>query len=188
MTRNNRTWAAMAVAFVVTGVLLVGCVQLVKLVTVALGNLSAVNGAAAAGKYVDLAAENRTYADNRDKFKNVDDVAVLGTFRNNAGAAVSADVWIVTNPSGTALLPNLAAVQTAGGVKLWSMSLAANETKNVTWNDSARLVTPVGRTALKDELAGDATFTLYVFGSTGTYNISVTNGQVVAMIVTDVGP
>lgn len=181
MTRERMvpTLAAIAVLAVLAG----GCLlQVVKLVTIELGNISAVNGAASAGKYVDLAAENSTYKDNKDKFSDVVDVAVLGTFKNNLGAAVKADVWIVEKPSGSALLPDLAAVQSAGGIKVWSLALAANETKTLTWDNSAALFTSAGKAALKSELEGDAIFTLYVFGDTGTYSITVTNASVPVMI------
>ena len=43
--------------------------------------------------------------------------------------------------------------------------------------------------AVKDELEGDAVFTIYVFGSTGTYDVTVTNGVVAALIyIGVVGP
>jgi hypothetical protein len=157
-------------------------------VSVGLGNLSAVNGAASAGKYVDLAAENSTYRDNKDKFESVDDVAVLGTFKNNLSNSVHADVYVVESPASSALLPDLAAVQAAHGVLAWSMTLGPNETRTLSWDASANLMTSAGKRALEDELAGDAKFTVYVFGNTGTYDITVTNASVAVMIVADVGP
>ena len=181
MTRDRiaPTLAGVALIAMLAG----GCIlQVVKLVDINLGNISAVNGAASAGKYVDLAAENSTYKDNKDKFSDVVDVAVLGTFKNNLAAPVSADVWIVEKPSSSALLPNLAAVQSAGGIKVWSLALAANETKSLTWDNSAALFTTAGKGALKSELEGDAIFTLYVFGDTGTYNVTATNASVAVMI------
>lgn len=164
-----------------------GClIQIVKLVTVEMGNLSAINGASSAGMYVDLAEENSTYADNKDKFVDVVDVAVLGLFKNNLGAAVSADVWIVESPSDPLLLPDLAAVQAAGGKKVWSLSLGPNESKALTWDNSAALFTAAGKAALKNELEEDALFTLYVFGDTDTYDVTVTDASVAVMI--DVTP
>lgn len=168
------------------GVLASGCLQIVKLVKVDLGTLSAVNGAATAGKYVDLASESSTYKDNKGKFSDVADVAVLGTFKNNLATPVSAQVWIVQQPASPALLTDLASVQAAGGVMVWSLALGANETKSLTWDNAAALFTAQGKQALKNELEGDAIFTLYVFGNTGTYDITATNAAVAVMI--DVNP
>jgi hypothetical protein len=62
------------------------------------------------------------------------------------------------------------------------MSLGANETRKVDWDTSAGLFTAAGKTALKNEIKGDGIFTLYLFGSTATYDIEVTNAVVVAII------
>ena len=161
-----------------------GCFLLTAqiIVSTSLGNLSAINGAASAGKYIDLSVESSDYADHKDKLKDIPDIAVLGTIKNNLASPVSADVWLVTNPSGSALLPSLAAVQAAGGIKVWSLGLAASETKTIDWDTSATLFTPAGKAALINDIKGDGIFTLYVFGSTDTYNLTVTNGVVVVII------
>ncbi len=185
--RPHRTFtilASLAAAALWTG----GCLQVVKLVTVNLGNLSAVNGAASAGKYVNLPAENGTYRDHRSDFKTIEDVAVLGTFKNNLATPVSADVYLLAAPASAALLPNLAAVTGAGGVRVWSVALAANETKTLSWDNSAGLFTSGGKSALEDELGDDGVFALYVFGSTGTYNVTVTQGAFAVMIGAAGGP
>ena len=181
MTRHEKF--GIPVALALTLLVSAGCLQVVKLVDISLGNLSAVNGAASAGKYVDLASENSTYADNKDKFSDVSDVAVLGTFKNNLSSPVSAEVWIVEAPLNSTLLPDRAAVIAAGGVQLWSVALAGNETLNLTWDNSAGLFTNKG--ALESELEGDAVFTLYVFGSTTTYDVTVTGASVAVMIGAD---
>jgi hypothetical protein len=176
---------AIPLALALTLLVSAGCLQVVKLVSLSLGNLSAVNGAASAGRFVDVDAENSTYHDNKSKFKDVSDVAVLGTFTNNTANPVNADVWIVESQTGLPLLANLAAVQGAGGVLMWSMSLGANETKTLSWDNSAALFTSDGKTALESELEGDAKFGLYIFGNTGTYNITVTGASVEVMIGAD---
>jgi hypothetical protein len=184
--RHNRTFAIGAglalAAFLVSGCIL----QIVKLVTINLGTLSAVNGAASAGLYVNLPLDNSTYRDYKNKFANIQDVAVLGTFKNNLGTAVSADVYLVRTPAGSPLLPNLTAVTDppANGIKVWSVALAANETKTLTWDNSAALFTSAGKVAITAELMDDGIFALYVFGDTGTYNITVTGGSFDVMIGT----
>ncbi len=169
-------------AMLLAAVPLTGCWDIVKLISVSLGNLSAVNGASSAGKYIDWEIESSDYADHKDKFDDVEDVVVLGTFTNNLSTPVSAEVWIVNNPSSSTLLPDKAAVQAAGGVLSFSMSLAGNETKNVDWDTSAGLFTDAGKDLLVDSLEGDTPIAVYVFGSTGTYDIDVTNAQFVAVI------
>src|SRR5689334_18745475 len=134
------------------------------LVSVALGNLSAVTGAASAGKYIDLAAESSDYKDHKSKLKDIPDIAVLGTIKNNLAAPVSGEVWLVPNPSGSLLLADKSAVQAAGGIKVWSLSLAANETRKIDWDTSAGLFTSAGKAALVSDIKGDGIFALYVFG------------------------
>lgn len=147
-----------------------------------LGDLHAVNGLSSVGMYVDLSAESPDYKKHKDKLKDIVDIAVLGTFRNNLAVPVSGEVWIVPSPSSAALLADQASVTAAGGLKLWAMSLGANETRKVDWDASAGLFTAAGKTTLKNEIKGDGVFTLYLFGSTTTYDIEVTNAVVVAVI------
>ncbi|HTK32723.1 MAG TPA: hypothetical protein VL332_12265 [Candidatus Saccharimonadaceae bacterium] len=152
------------------------------IVSVALGNLSAVNGLSSAGKYIDLAAESSDYKDHKSKLKDIPDIAVLGTIKNNLPAPVSGEVWLVPNPSGSTLLADKTAVQAAGGIKVWSLALAANETRNIDWDTSAGLFTSAGKAALTSDIKGDGIFALYVFGSTATYDLTITNGQIVVVI------
>ncbi len=173
MKRFAKIAALLAVAAVLAGT--TGCFKVLKLFSVATGNLSAVNGPTSAGKYIVLADESSDYADNKDKLKTIDEYGLLGTIKNNLAAPVTAEVWIVENPAGSALLGDKTAVQNAGGKKLLTMNLAANETKQITWGNSwFALFTPANDPVV-DELLGDATFTIYVFGSTATYDIDVTN-------------
>lgn len=147
-----------------------------------LGDLHAVNGLSSVGTYVDLSVLSPDYKKHKDKLKDIVDIAVLGTFQNNLAAPVSGEVWIVPSPSGSGLLTSQSAVIAAGGIKLWAMALGANETRKVTWDTSAGLFTAAGKTTLKNEIKGDGIFTLYLFGSSTTYDIQVTNAVVVAVI------
>ncbi|HEY3215155.1 MAG TPA: hypothetical protein VGK93_01545 [Candidatus Eisenbacteria bacterium] len=181
MTRQRivATLAGLSLAAILSN----GCfLQTVKLVSIDLGNVSAVNGATLYSRYVDLEAENSTYRDNKDKFSNVEDVAVLGTFKNNLGTGVNAEVWIVRNPSTP--LTTEASVRSAGTL-VWSLTLGPNESKSLHWDNAADLFNDAGKDAVKDELEGDAVFTLYVIGSTGTYDVTATNASVAVVIGID---
>ena len=159
---------------------LAGCFQVHKFISIAMGTLSAENGQTSAGYFVDLEAESGTYRDNRDKFDDISDCAILGQFVNNGAAAVSGDVWIVPDATGPASL-DLAGVQ-ANGIKLWSLALAAGETKTIGWNESAGLFTSDGKAALKAQIEGDGQFGIYVFGNTGTYDITVNDAAFAVVI------
>lgn len=133
------------------------------------------SGATFAGVDVDLNTIG-DYADHKAELKRVDDLALIGDFKNNAGAAAQVECWIV--PAGTL---NLTPVQLAAtGVKLWGpLNVAAGATEKVDWNRSAGLF--VGRQTLIDEIKGDGHFSLYVIAN-GAFNVTVTNGAVIAVV------
>lgn len=183
----NRKLGLSLAVLTLASLTLVGCFQIHKFFSISMGTLSAQNGATSAGYYVDLEAESSVYRDNKDKFDDIADCAILGQFANNGASAVSADLWIV--PTDTApVTRDLAGVQAAGGVKMWSFALSAGETKSIDWNQSAGLFTASGKSALKAEIEGDGQFSVYIFGNTGTYDITATNASfVVIMAVSGFG-
>lgn len=130
---------------------------------------------AIAGVDVNLNTINE-YKDHKDDLKRVDDLALIGDFRNNTSSAVGIQAWIV--PAGTLnLRPQDLATN---GTLLWGpLNVAANGTEHVDWNRSAQLFK--GRQALIDEVKGDGHFSLYVIAS-GTFNLTVNNGAVIAVI------
>jgi len=86
------------------------------------------------------------------------------------------ETWIV--PAGTTGLNALGLAQ--NGYRLWGpLTVAPNSTVNVDWNRSAGLF--VGRQKLIDEIKGDGVFSLYVIAN-GAFNVTVTNGAVIAVI------
>lgn len=131
------------------------------------------------------------YSDHKDELKRVDDLALIGSFKNNSGAPTTVVCWIV--PSGAA---NLTLAQLhAQGTRLWGpLTLAANETKKIDWNGSAALFT--GRQALINEIKGDGHFALYVTdgaaldtqpgtapaGGLSTFDVTITDGALIAVI------
>jgi hypothetical protein len=116
------------------------------------------------------------YRDHKSDLRSVDDVALIGDFRNNTGSAANVEVWLV--PSGTLTLPSDQLA--ANGVRLWGpLSVAAGATERVNWNRSTTLL--VGRQALTDEIKGDGKFSLYVVAN-GTFDLTVTHGAVIAVV------
>ena len=136
---------------------------------------------------VDLATDvGSDYLDNKEKLKGLMDVAILGTFTNEAGPAGAVEVYIVPTydltpgvdplPPGAVLLWGPADLGAAGG---------PDATRTLTWDDSAALFNPDGKRLLIDEIKGDGQFTLYAIGTAGVYQIRVDNG--VVSLVLDAG-
>ncbi len=137
--------------------------------------LHVVGGTTLTGVAVDLNTIS-TYSDHKSDLERVDDLAIIGDFKNNAGSAANVECWIV--PAGTLALT--AGQLTSTGTKLWGpLSVAAGATQKVDWNRSAGLF--VGRQALIDEIKGDGLFSLYVIAS-GAFDVTVTNGAVIAVV------
>jgi len=116
------------------------------------------------------------YSKHKGDLQRVDDVVLIGDFKNNTGSTASVETWLV--PSGSTSL--LATQLATNGVKLWGpLSIAAGATEHVDWNRSSTLF--VGRQALIDEIKGDGKFSLYIVAN-GTFDITVTDGAVIAVI------
>lgn len=116
------------------------------------------------------------YSDHKGDLKRVDDLALIGDFKNNGAGAANVETWIVPNGA----LSLTAAQLTAQGVRLWGpLSVAAGATEHVDWNRSASLF--VGRQALIDEIKGDGQFSLFVIAN-GTFDVTVTQGVLAAVI------
>lgn len=136
---------------------------------------TAVAGGGLNGQFVDL-NDISEYADNKAELKRVDDLALIGDFRNNTGSPAAVEAWIV--PNGTTNY-DLAGLQ-ANGVLLWGpLSVAGNSTEKVNWDRSATLFK--GRQALITEIKGDGRFALYVIAN-GSFSVTVTDGAVIAVI------
>jgi hypothetical protein len=137
--------------------------------------LNVAAGATLTGVDVDL-NDVSEYADHKEKLKRIEDMALVGTFRNNTGSAASIEVWIVP---GAALNLSLAQVQSTG-VKLWGpISVGANSSEKVDWDRSSTLF--AGRQTLIDEIKGDGRFSLYVIAN-GAFDLTVTNGAVIVVV------
>ena len=141
--------------------------------TVTVNNPSAVNGI-----YVDLTTIEE-YNDNKDKLEDLSDLAVLGTIANNTAAAVDVEVWIT--PSATGTLTD--AQVRAQGTLLWgAFHLDANQTTTIDWDTSAGLFHGAGKAILISETKADGDFTIYVIGSVGTYNFTITDGTLILVL------
>lgn len=138
--------------------------------------LTVIGGSVApAGVDVDLNTIS-DYHEHKADLKRVDDVALIGDFRNNSGSATDVEMWLV--PS-AAMGLSLVQLQSTG-VRLWGpLAVSANGSEHVDWNHSARLF--VGRQALTDEVKGDGHFALYVIAS-GTADVTLTKGALIAVV------
>ena len=121
------------------------------------------------------------YKDNKDKLKDVSDLAIIGKFTNTDGTGGGVEFYI---SPGSPSLTSPAAIR-AGATKLWGPgSIGATGTVRVLgWDDSAALFNPAGKAILINEAKGDGVFTLYAIGSAGTVNhIQVDKGFLVLVI------
>jgi len=148
-----------------------------------LPNFSATSPTALNSTTIDLNTE-KEYKDNKDKLKDLTDLAVLGKFTNNSATPVNVEVWMTPAPTNYLTAAGLAGDATK--IKVWGpFSVAGNATKVIDWNASAQLFTVAGKAALLNEAKGDGNFTLYAVGAAGAYDFSVANGELVLVI--DVG-
>lgn len=130
---------------------------------------------------VDLTTEG-DYNDHKDDLKGLADVAVLGKITNTGATDIGVEVWMTadatTYTTPTEVLTN--------GTKLWGpFNLAPGISKQVTWDESAKLFSAGGKALLINEIKGDGKFTIYAKAGIGTYSFTVDNG--VLALVLDFG-
>jgi hypothetical protein len=181
---KNHVWMTLALGL---GLMTPGCILTSGQVQISfdLPSFTANSTTGISGTTIDLSSE-KEYKDNKDKLKDLSDLAVLGKFTNNASSAVNVDVWMTTTPSSHITEAALMADPTR--IKLWGpFTVAAGGTKVIDWNASANLFTIAGKAALLAEAKrGDDGFSIYAVGPAGaSYNFSVANGALVLVI--DVG-
>src|SRR5262245_29161209 len=124
---------------------------------------------------VDL-NELSDYTDNKDKLEGLTDLAILGQFTNLTAQAGTVSVYITPDldAPGAGSVPSNA-------VLLWGpASIAAGETKTISWDESAALFHQEGKDVVINETKGDGSLTLYTTGGpAGVYNIRVDEGVLV---------
>jgi hypothetical protein len=127
-------------------------------------------------------SEEEEYTDNKDKLKTLSDLALLGKITNNTALPLNVEVWFTPAVTNHATETALKADPTA--LKIWgNFALAANQTKQIDWNESAALFTTAGKNALlKEAKDGDGDFSLYAIGTSGIYNFDVKNGALVLVL------
>jgi hypothetical protein len=127
---------------------------------------------------VDLTTDS-DYNDHKDDLKGLADVAVLGKITNSGSADIGVEVWMTGGPT-TYTTPSEV---TTNGTKLWGpFNLPAGDTKQVPWDESAKLFTSTGKALLINEIKGDGQFTIYAIADAGTYQFNVDNG-VLALVI-----
>jgi hypothetical protein len=168
------------------GLFSAGCILTSGQIQIAfdLPNFAATSPTGIDGTTIDLNSEEE-YQDNKEKLKDLSDLAVLGKFTNNSPSAVNVDVYITTTPSDHPTEALLLADPSV--VKLWGpFQVGPSATTTIDWNRSAQLFTTAGKAALLAEAKGDGQFSIYAVGPAGVgYNFSVANGALVLVI--DVG-
>jgi hypothetical protein len=127
-------------------------------------------------------SEEEEYTDNKDKMKALSDLALLGKITNNTALPLDIEVWFT--PAVTTYTTETALKADPTALKIWGdFALAANQTKQIDWNESAHLFTKAGKDALlKEAKDGDGDFSLYAIGTSGTYNFDVKNGALVLVL------
>ena len=127
-------------------------------------------------------SEEEEYTDNKDKLKTLSDLALLGKITNNTALPLNVEVWFT--PSVTNYTTETALKADPAALKIWgNFALAANQTKQIDWNESAQLFTKAGKDALlKEAKDGDGDFSLYAIGTSGVYNFDIKNGALVLVL------
>ena len=141
-------------------------------------DVSITNPDALVAQQVDLNGID-DYADHKDELDGIVDLAVVGKITNTGPQAI--DVVIYMTPAMTTLTSDTAV--RAGGIMLWGpFSLTAGTMKTVDWDESAKLFTDVGKTALLEEVLGDGSFPLYFLAESGTYSFTIVDGVLIVVI------
>ena len=133
---KNLRWIvpALLLAFATPGCVLVSGQFLIDF---ELDNFNASTDSAVTREDVDLTTDS-DYNDHKDDVKGLADVAVLGKITNLGSTAIGVEVWITPTPT-TYTTPTEV---TQNATKLWGpFDLAANATKQVGWDESAKLFT-----------------------------------------------
>jgi hypothetical protein len=127
-------------------------------------------------------SEEEEYTDNKDKLKTLSDLALLGKITNNTALPLNVEVWFT--PAVTIYTTETALKADPTALKIWGdFALAANQTKQIDWNESAHLFTKAGKDALlKEAKDGDGDFSLYAIGTSGVYDFDVKNGALVLVL------
>ena len=124
------------------------------------------------------------YAKHKDSLKGLTDFALVGKFTNLSGPAGALEVWVTP---GSTNYTSVAEVQ-ANATRLWGPGTidAAPAVHVVDWDESSKLFTSAGKAILIHEAQGDGDFTIYVFGTAGTYHVKVEDGFLI--LVLSAGP
>ncbi len=174
---KNLRWIlpALLLAFATPGCVLVSGQFLIDF---DLSNFDASTDTAVTREDVDLTTKS-DYNDHKNDLKGLSDVAVLGKITNNGATDIGVEVWMTAAPT-TYTTPTQV---TTNATRLWGpFNLAASATKQVGWDESAKLFSSTGKALLINEIKGDGQFTIYAIANAGTYSFNVDNG-VLALVI-----
>ena len=143
-----------------------------------LDNFGATTETTVTRENVDLTTKS-DYQDHKSELKGLADVAVLGKVTNTGASDIGIEVWMTGAPTNY----STAGQVTANATKLWGpFNLASGASKQVGWDESAKLFSTTGKALLLNEIKGDGQFTIYAIANAGTYSFKVDNG-VLALVI-----
>ena len=163
-------------SLLVAPLVLAGCILTTGQITIDfdLGDTT-VTAANVEAKDVDLNTIS-DYNDHKDNLEGLADLAVLGTVTNSGASDIG--VMVYMTPDQTSYTTDVQVK--ANATPVWGpFDVAAGQTVNIGWDESAKLFTGAGKQMLIDEVKGDGIFTLYFVGNAGTYSFNVENGTLV---------
>lgn len=127
---------------------------------------------------VDLTTES-AYQDHKNDLKGLSDIAVLGKITNTGTTDIGVEVWMTAGATAYTTPTEV----TTNATKLWGpFNVKAGETKQVDWDESAKLFSTTGKALVLGEIKGDGKFTIYAIANVGTYSFKVDNG-VLALVI-----
>ena len=130
---------------------------------------------------IDLNDESE-FTDNKEKLKDLSDIAILGKITNGGSSDIRVSVWMTPDTTSHTTALGLNADGTK--VKLWGpFQLKKDESRLIDWDESAKLFDKAGKTALLNEAkAGNGRFSIYAVAEEAVYTFSVSNGVLVFVL------
>jgi hypothetical protein len=116
------------------------------------------------------------YRNHKGNLKGLADEALVGLIQNRNSTSLTVEVWIT--PQETSFQSS--DFVTANGILAWGpLTLAPGESRRLTWDASAALITKPGRAAIEGEVRGDGKLTVYVVGDNA---LNFTEGKFLTII------
>ncbi len=188
MRKHRSLWLGLA-AVAITGLAVTGCFITSAQIFAHFDLPNPVTFDSQANPFQRVAADLNQieqYREHKAQLRDLSDIAVVGTFTNLSGPAGTIELWITPGPTNFTTVAQVRSSAT----RLWGPeSIGASGTGDavvrVTRGSSGRLFSAAGKAILINQAKGDGMFTLYAFGTMGTYKIRVDNGSLVLVLDAD---